>query len=264
VGDCEYVVLAKSNVFRSSLSSNQVRLLKVLYKFRYGSTDLVSEFLGKDRSTIYESFCLLHKQGYIHKFYDSSYRLRQRPAIYTLAAKGIKYLRDNTDLDQTTLRNFYKNKTMRDEHIDHCLTVFAIALKLKAFIGKQFDLFTKYELNREVFINPLPELYLQAKSEQKPDYVLDIFTPGTYSWLLRKRIRQHQEAADESEYRYPNVLLMAQNESTERRLFRMTYETYDDFKFFLTQQDLLLSIQDGKAWIDMEETDDEEIVRVKL
>ena len=261
-------MLVENPKFRKSLSKNQVKLLEVLYKFRYGSTDLVSEMVSKDRSTIYESFYILGKQGYIHKLYDSSYRLPGRPAIYCLASKGLKYLRDNTELDKTTLRNFYKNKTMRVEHIDHCLNVFTIFLTLKRHTGKKFYIYTKYELIREAFPKPLPELYLVRRdNSDKPSYMLDIFAPGTFTWLLRKRISQHQDLSEEdSEFYavYPNVLLIAQNESTERRLFKLTYENYYDLNFYLTQQDILLNSKDGEVWIDMSGAEEDEIIRVAL
>jgi hypothetical protein len=237
----------------------------LLYKFRYGTTDLIAEVVKKDRSTIYESLFVLEKQNLIHKFHDSTYRIRGSPAIYCLAAKCIKYLRDNTDLDKTTLRNFYKNKSMRQEHIDHCLNVFKIFNTLKRQVGNKFAIYTKYELNREAFPKPLPELYLERRgSSDKSSYVLDIFAPGTYTWLLIKRLRQHQELSEEHGETYPNILLLAQNPSTEKRLFRQVQSAIQDFEFLITQQDLLLNSNDGKVWIDVDESDEDKFVRVGL
>jgi len=258
-------VLVKNPKFRKGISDNQKYLLIVLYKFRFVTTDLVAEFISKDRSTIYESFYVLEKQAYIQKLYDSTYRLRQRPATYCLASKGIRFLRDNTDLDQTTLRNFYKNNKTRQEHIDHCLNVFTIFLSLKRQTGKKFDIFTKYELNREANLKPLPELYLKREGKsKKPDYLLDIMPASTFSWLIRKRIQQYEDFADDSEYLQPNVLLVAGNESTEKRLFKLLYENYADFKYFITQQQLLLNGKDGKVWIDVGESEEDEMVEVNL
>lgn len=258
-------MLVASPKYRRPLNSNQVRVLELCYKFRFVSVNLLAELLGKHRSSVYEGLYVLERQGYIGKRYDKTYRLAGKPASYYLASKGIRYLRENTELDQTTLRNFYKNKSMRQEHVDHCLNIFRIALVLKKQVGSRFNIFPRYTLNRESFPSPLPELFLKRKGNSgKPDYILDIFEAGTPTWLLRKRIRQHEEHAKESTYLYPNVLFIARNRSTENRLFRLTYENYEDFNYFITQQDDLLNSTDGKVWIDMEESEADEIVRSAL
>ena len=257
-------MLVKSPKYRRPLNNNQVKILKVLYKFRFVTSDVLAEYLGKDRSTIYESLYVLQKQSYIAKRYDPTYRIRQRPASYSLAASGIRYLRENTQLDQTTLRNFYKNKNLSEDQIDTYLHICTLCLTLKRQTSTQFDIFTKYELNREHSPRPLPLLFLRNKSADKPDYVLDYFPAGTFSWLLTKRVRQYQYASEDSEYRTPDVLFVAGNASTEKRLFKLTYENYNDFRFLLTQQDLLLNNKDGSVWIDMEEAEEDEIVRVGL
>lgn len=261
-------MLVKSPKYRRALNTKQIELLKLLFKFRFITTDLVSELLGKDRSTIYESLYVLEKQDYVYKFYDKSYRFRQRPAIYTLNKGGIRYLMSRSELDQTTLRNFYKNRSLDDEQIDKYLNVFQITNTLKRQTGGKFSIHTKYELNRDAFIRPLPELYLARNGKsQKPDYILDIFPAFSPSWLLKKRLRQHQELSEEeSDYfaNYPSVLLVAQNPSTEKRLFRMLESAMQDFDFLITQQDLLLNSNDGKVWIDLYESDEEEFVRIGL
>lgn len=260
-------MLVREPKYRRSVSSNLVSLLYILFKFRFGTSDLIAELVKKDRSTIYESLRTLEQQGYIHKFHDKTYRLRGRPAIYTLAAKGIKYLRDTSKVDETTLRNFYKNKRIAVENeplMDHCLLVFRIFNVLKGQTGQTFSIYTKHELDKDDFVSPKPELYMQRQGKsQKPGYILDILPGGTMTWLLRKRLRQHQEFAEEYEYLYPNVLLIAGNASTERRLFKQVEGAIQDFEFYITQQDMLMS-SDKKIWIDFMELDEDEPARRAL
>lgn len=258
-------MLVVSPKYRRPLNSNQIRILELCYKFRFISVDLLAELLGKHRSSVYEGLYVLERQGYLGKRYDKTYRLQGKPASYYLVAKGIRYLRENTGLDQTTLRNFYKNKSMRQEHVDHCLNIFRIALTIKQQTKGKFDIFTKYDLNRESFPSPLPELFLQRKRKSdKPDYVLDVFEAGTPTWLLRKRITQHEDYANDSTYQYPNVLFVAGNQNTENRLFKLTYENYADFDYFITQQDTLLDSEEGKVWIDVKNSEEDEVIRVNL
>lgn len=260
-------MLVKEPKYRRPVSSNQVRLLYILFKFRFATSDLIAELVKKDRSTVYESLRTLEQQGYIHKFHDKTYRLRGRPATYTLAAKGIKYLRNTSKVDQTILRNFYKNKHIAAENeplVDQCLLVFRLFNVLKAQTGKTFSIYTKHELNKDDFVNPKPELWLQRQGRsERPDYVLDIFPAGTMTWLLRKRLRQHQEAEEESEYTYPNVLLVTGNMNTEKRIFRQVEGAIQNFEFYITQQETLLS-GDSKVWIDLMESDEDSYIRLQL
>lgn len=258
-------MLVASPKYRRPLNSNQVRVLELCYKFRFVSVDLLAELLGKHRSSVYEGLYVLERQGYLGKRYDKTYRLAGKPASYYLARKGIRYLRENTELDQITLRNFYKNKSMRQEHVDHCLDVFRIALTLKQQVGSGFNILPKYALNRESFPSPLPELFLKRKeNSDKPSYVLDIFEAGTFTLILRKRIRQLDDYAYDRNYLYPNVLFVAGNQSTENRLFKLTYENYADFDYFITQQELLFASEDGEVWIDMKDAEEDEIIRTGL
>lgn len=260
-------MLVKEPKYRRLLSSNQIRLLYILFKFRFGTSDLIATLVKKDRSTVYESLRTLEQQGYIHKFHDKTFRLRGRPAVYTLAAKGIKYLHENSRVDHTTLRNFYKNKHIAVENeplVDQCLLVFRIFNVLKAQTGKTFSIYTKHELDNDDFVSPKPELWLRRQGKsQKPDYILDIFPAGTMTWLLRKRLRQHQEFFEEYEYPYPNVLLVAGNASTERRLFKQVECAIQDFEFYITEEELLLS-GNKKIWVYLMESDEVDFARVSL
>lgn len=178
-------MLVKNPKYHKRLSKKQLELLHILYKFRFVSTDLVAMLLSKDRSTIYEAFYVLEKQKIIHKFHDKTYRLRGRPAIYCLAKDGIRYLRQNTEMKDATLRNYYKNPKMDEEYIDKCLNILILCLKLISIYGDSFDIYTKWQLNKEAFPSPPPELWLKRKQafSDELDYVLDIFqvfTPTGY------------------------------------------------------------------------------------
>lgn len=259
-------MLRKNPRYHKRLSKKQLELLFILFRFRFVSTDLVSELVGKDRSTIYESINTLVQQQLVHKFHDSTYRIRGRPAIYCLASKGITYLRNNTELDQTTLRNYYKNKTTDEQLVDKYLNIFRIYLKLRSLYGKQFNIHTRADMIREAFISPLPELLLECKNpkDDKPGYVLDIYPAGYFGWAMKKRLQAWQELEEESEYQMSNVLLLAQNESTEKRLIKMTENTLQDFDFYVSQQDILMNSTDGRVWIDPVGYDEEEVVRSNL
>lgn len=242
-------MLGKSPKYRKSISSSQVRLLELLFKFRFVSVPLLSEWLKKDKSTVYERLLVLVEQGYAQKQYDSSYRLPPRPAAYSLAAKGIKYLRDSSQDDkysQLALRNMYKNRSASVPLVDHSLDLFKLCLQLNKQHLETFDIFTKSEMTRfDDFLRPLSDLYLRRNNKRsaKPSYLLEVVEAGTMTWVLKKRIQIHQEWFEAHEEGwdegYPTLLFICENNNTEKRIRNIVLNSYLDFGVYSTTRERL-------------------------
>ena len=256
-------MLVKNPRYRKPLNSNQVRVLKIIYKFRFVSVPLLSEYLGKDKSTVYECLLGLVSQQYITKNYDSSYRLPPKPATYCLATKGIRYLRENTDLNHKALRNMYRNKAASEQLVQQSLRNFKLCNQLRRQYPEVFDTYSKTELVQfdDEFLRPLSDLWLKRTQQQenKPnEFLVEFIEAGTFSWLLRKRIQAHQDFFDElDEETYPNILLVAGNNSTERRILRMLENCFADFEFWTTTVERLAT-DETKIWRQVFEDDEDE------
>jgi len=243
---------------RYSVSDVQRLMLLWILKYRFVSSDLLAECLGKDRSTIYERLSVLVDQGYVMKLYDKTYRLRQRTAIYYLAPAGIRYLK-KAGYNRTQLH--YKSKHFTDEQIDEQFLLGELARAIKAPYGDRFALYTKYQLDlEELCITPPPYAKLVGKRNSIPDYFMEYFPAFHESWKIRRRVNQHIEYADEHDDElYPHLLLIAGNDNTEKRIVRFTADTLADFEIFTTTKERLLS-GDKKIWLRPEEVDwDEEL-----
>lgn len=248
---------------KASLARSQVRLLALLYKFRFITTDIAAAVLHKDRSTLYERFALLVSRGYVLKRYDSSYRLAQKAVRYSLSTKGIAYLRKHTTAEEGSLRRHYGNKTadeaLVDSHIQNAERYLLLAQSLP-----DHDMFTNYELTTEGVIRPFPHLYAQPRQPSGNYYYLDYVQPFTPTWLLRKRLVQHQDAEDDVDHIYPHVLLVAGNDSTERRLLSLTESSLQDFRWYITTSEQLHEHPAGPIWIDGDESTTDDVQRVSL
>jgi len=225
---------------RYKISDNQLLLLLWVMKYRFVSSDVLAESLNKNRSTIYERLSVLVDQGFISKFYDKTYRLRQRPVIYYLAPAGIQYLR-RAGYERTQLH--YKNKDFTDTQIDEQFLFGELARAVKKPYGKRFALYTKYQFGADMFyLSPPSYAKLVGETESTPDYFIEYFPPFHESWKIRKRINQHIEyAAEHGEYTYPHLLIICGNQSTEKRTAHMVASLYTDFDVFITTQDRLQS-----------------------
>jgi len=64
------------------LTAQQQRVLKLLFKFRFVSAQLLVEVIGINRRSVYEVLEYLVKQNLVTKVYKSEYRLHGKPAYY--------------------------------------------------------------------------------------------------------------------------------------------------------------------------------------
>lgn len=160
---------------RYKISKEQLLLLLWIMKYRFVSSDVLAECLGKDRSTIYERLSVLVDQGYVVKLYDKTFRFRQRPVIYYLAPAGIRYLK-KAGYERTQLH--YKNKNFSDEQIDEQFLLGELARAIHAHYASKFELLTKYQSGVDDFcLTPPPYAKLVGNKKPIPDYFMEYFPP---------------------------------------------------------------------------------------
>lgn len=158
-----------------NITKKQLAVLKQLYRFRFGTSDLLARSLDlKDGRYIHMRLDALVKQEYIGKNYDSSYKLEGKPATYYLLPKAFAALKqyvktDGKEVSLKSLRNAYKDKEASERFIAKKLAVFTIYDKLRASYGESLGFWTKEQLNFDKY-DYFPEL--------KPDAYLTITPEG--------------------------------------------------------------------------------------
>src|ERR1035437_633179 len=90
--------LPKQPTRRKRLNGMQMDVLLCLYKFRFGTPELISSYqeVAAVRDTN-KRLKILMEQEYIGRNYDSSYRIDRKQASYYLLPKGIKLLKGYTE-----------------------------------------------------------------------------------------------------------------------------------------------------------------------
>src|SRR5487761_1142882 len=83
-----------------ALNKDQLNILYALYKFRFGTTDLLRTTQTKQISRQYMNTRLriLCEQEYIGRRYDSSYKLQAKFAQYYLLPKGVEVLKQHPEI----------------------------------------------------------------------------------------------------------------------------------------------------------------------
>jgi hypothetical protein len=150
----------------------------------------------------------------------------------------------------------YKNKDFTDEQIDEQMLLTSLVRTIaKQYKGK-LNSYTKYfQLSHDFCLTPPPYAKLVGKTDSMPDYFMEYFPAYHQSWKIRKRINQHDTYADEhDDVTHPHLLLICGNNSTEKRVVRLTANMLPDFEIFTTTTERLLS-GDKKVWLKPYEVD---------
>jgi hypothetical protein len=191
---------------------------------------------------------VLENLGYIQKRYEKSWKLLGKPAVYSLTGKGLRAVRDYKPgyFTDAIIRNQYKNRSTSLQLVDHSLDIAKLCLQLNKQYDDKYDFFMKSELDRfDMFLRPLSETYIRTDRKTDDDepvhYLLETFETGAFTWMIRKRINAHQEWFDdeneegwELEDNYPNLLLVCDNKSTEKRIHRLVDDSSMDFEVWTT------------------------------
>lgn len=220
----------KEPKYRKQLNQGQLDVLELLFKFRFGTTELIAKGLGKKNGTIIKSrLTILREQGFIDRRYDGNDRLRGKHASYYLKPEAIRALRARTNHANITdgaIKNVYKDKTVSDQFIQHCLYVFTAYCHLTALYGADLKFFTKTGLAAyDYFPRPLPDAFLSLKNngDETKRFFLEVFESTTPAFALNRRVKQlidYFEGGDweATESDFPTILIICDTPILQNRV----------------------------------------------
>jgi hypothetical protein len=245
---------------RRKLNNDQLLVLKLLFKFRFGSNDLIAQYFGKkDRSYVFKRLTILFDQGYIDKRFDSSYRIQGKPAAYYLTPTGARILKGNFEDIELNIKSIYKDKAVSESFVQHCLDVFAVHNQLKEIYGDALLFFTKSQLaSYDYFPNKPPDAYIRLKGrEGENQFFLDIYHDSQPFFTIVRRMKQYISYSEDGDWAatetdLPKVLIVCESISTQKRLIKQiakalndTYE--DEIAFYITTKAQLKNIKNSDA-----------------
>jgi len=249
------------------LNNKQIEVLKILYKFRFGTSQLIANFQEQSTRNINVRLTNLLEQGYVARNYDSSYRLRGIPANYYLLPKAIKLLKTNDKYDQKGLHLLYYNKRASTKFIKHSLEIFRIYLKLAQLYKKKLKFYTYTEIaDQDKFPKPNLDSYLTINSS---DYFLELLDNSMSYTLLKRKVSKHIKhyELEELDGDYPVILLICASKVIEAMItkylnYTLDKKGIDELGFLITTKEQLLTQKDSKQaiWRGVMDEDEEELV----
>jgi hypothetical protein len=231
---------------RNKLNAKQIQLLKLLYKFRFVTADLVARHKGISRAAVNYSLAVLVAQDYVGKRYDKNYRLSGKGAVYYLALDGLHLLKQNLNLSENVFHAMRKNNTVGDDFVDGYITIMRVYLALRSTYPDTFNIFTTSELGVfDYFPKPKPSLYLSHRTPTKTkqnDFMLDVIEDNR-PFVIKKRLQvysDHFDSGDWGQEPYPKVLLVCFNAWIESKAQKYIESLLEDFDVYTTSKKALL------------------------
>lgn len=256
-------------ITRKPINAKQAGLLTTLYKFRFATAQTIASSQGsKYLQVINARLKVLYEQGYIARHYDSSYKIKGKPAVYFLAPRGIRYLKSQTYANSKVINGLYHDKRRSPEHISHCLNVFETYIQLKRLYQDQLKFFSKSELTgRRGLPKTLPDALLLIKGRvHDRQYFLDTVEEKTSYVQSLVKLKQYVAYAESEKWQkafadMPAILLVCESESIMRRMQRLAQKeletTFAEIKFLVTTKTKLQSAQHNEPiWTDVDEPEE--------
>jgi DNA-binding MarR family transcriptional regulator len=252
--------MIKEPKYRKQLNNGQLEVLRLLLKFRFGTTDLLARGLGKKNGTVIKSrLAILREQGYIDRHYGSADRLQGRHAVYYLLPKAVRVLEKVSDVEKA-LKRAYKAKNASRQFIDHNLSIFTACYILNETYEEALRFFTKVDLAAyNYFPQPLPDAFMSFKRESGTNrFFMEVFEAASPPFTVNRRIKQlidyyegsGWEATDSD---FPAILFICETPALQNRIEKRIISSIKnaddaDGLIFATANWQTLTTKDAKAW----------------
>lgn len=253
---------------RKKLNAQQIEVLSLLYKFRFGTNDLFARYFGKkNRSFAYKRLTILQEQGLIAKRFEPSYRLQGKPAAYYLLPEGARVLQKHKPDRPINIKAIYKDKVVSEDFIDYCLKVFSIYCHLKAEYGDEVKFITKMQLSSyDYFSEFVPHSYIRLGSGNKEKhYFLEYWQGAKPFFTFLRRLKQYSDYFDGGDWEagtgsdFPPVLLICDSPGLQKRLIKKSQGILEDagegLNFYVIPENDIEQIK-GTKWINLADPDE--------
>lgn len=254
--------------YRRPLNQHQIKLIQSLYKFRFATAQLIAKSQASKPRVILARLKILVDQDYTGQNYNSSYKIKGKPATYFLRLGGIRYLKQQSYANKRVLDSVYHDKRASDPVIAHYLHVFNSYTEFKRLYVGKLKFYSKSEMaSRKHMPSQLPDAYISLEDDKDGSarhFFLECFEDATEYRRLVNKIRQHINYAENDDWKSaftssPAILMVCESIKLKRRMIRIAerelQSSIADLQFLTTKRDQLSSSldKDQAIWNDVTE-----------
>lgn len=258
-----------------TLNPKQFDLLRLLYRFRFATSQHLATSLGLKSDTVNQRLQVLLGQEYIGRHYDGQYKIHGKPAEYYLLENGIKALKQSAPekSDYKVLHNLYKDKTAKPSFIAHSLAVFSIYCRLKQRYRDDLRFFTASQIHSyKHFPKQRPDALIRLDVVGvRKEFFLEVMDPNKPFFAYVGKVKRYLDYADDGTWtektgdKLPKILIVADVVGTEirfqkqaSRLLKRHYEEEPNLFTTTTSKLGAIAPSHDRVWRDVE--DPEQVV----
>jgi hypothetical protein len=243
---------------RKALNQKQLQVLYALYKFRFGTEELLAIYTNSGRRYTHERVRILIEQEYIGRRYKSSYRIAGKAARYYLLPKGVEVLKRHPEhFDKGVLRNIRRDVDASDRFARHSVNIFTMYGRLKELYsepsGGNFHFYTRSYMigeKAEGFPKSLPDAFASFRTSSDHElrhYLIECFDDTMPQSVMKKRIEQLVDHADSGDWTltkdYPTILLICETDRLQKNVERWARQELE--KSWIDKLDIRATTLDG-------------------
>jgi DNA-binding MarR family transcriptional regulator len=243
-----------------NLTKKQLAILDLLFRFRFATSEQLSQALNITTATINKRLKLMLELNYIGRNYNSNYVVVHKYASYYLLPEGIKLLKQlgsPKKYSPDALRNARKAKRLSEKFIEQCLVIFTVHNMFKKQYGDSLRFFTKIQLTNYPHF-PDSDGYIRlAHEKEEMQFFLDVIYEHPF-FLASGKVKQYLKFAKEeagiweekTNSELPHVLLICENTSLQKRLVKKMRRSIEegDMQFYIITID---EFKHNHLWHDM-------------
>lgn len=226
--------VVRQKYYRPNLSQHQIKLLELVFKYRFVSRNLVAESLSiKPENGLHDRLEVLVKRGSLARRFEKHLKLEGVPAAYYLTPQGLRELQnlpEHEHVTDTLIKACYRDKTVGMAFVMHTLNVYRYTnILLRSY--PNLRIFTARELaNFDYFPKPLPDAVLSIASNsvdvEPRRFFLDLVSDSTPRSSLDHRLASYCQFFDEGGWGVvsedlPILLLLSEWSPAEKRIQRI-------------------------------------------
>lgn len=259
---------------RSVLKPGQIQILELLFKYRFGSRQLLADSVGLKAASLFHKLEVLIKHGLIAKRQEPRQKLLGQPAAYFLTPKGLRTLAalpKHEYITETVIKASYKDGTVSLPFITHTLRVYAVTNHINA-LYPALKIYMRRDMQRyPYFPETLPDAFLSLPTtgNQLPKrFFLDLIPDNLPSKPFFQRLSRYADFFDDGGWNPvstepPLLLLIGETGATERRIRRTAKaalyqaETDEEIEAYTTTLPAIQNLStDGTIWTHLDDPDE--------
>lgn len=259
---------------RSVLKPGQIQILELLFKYRFGSRQLLADSVGLEAASLFKKLEVLIKHGLIAKRQEPRQKLQGQPAAYFLTPKGLRTLAampGHEHITETVIKASYKDGTVSQPFVTHTLNIYAVTNHLKA-LYPTLQAYMRRDMQRyPYFPETLPDAFLSLPTTGNllpMRFFLDLIPDNLPNKPFFQRISRYADFFEEGDWNTVNtepplLLLIGETGATERRIQRTAKaalyqaETDEEIEVYTTTLPAIQSLTaDGTIWTHLDDPDE--------